>query len=201
MATSPVGPEIERLIQLLARLPGLGPRSARRAALAMIKRREQLLDPLARAINEAREKITLCTVCGNVDVTDPCTICSDPRRDPSILCVVEEVGDLWALERAGAMAGRYHVLGGVLNALDGVGPDDLSISALIERARASAVREVVLAVNATVDGQATAHVIADLLASTGISVTRLAHGVPVGGELDYLDEGTLTQAMRSRRPA
>jgi len=201
MATSPVGPEIERLIQLLARLPGLGPRSARRAALAMIKRREQLLDPLARAINEAREKITLCTVCGNVDVTDPCTICSDPRRDPSILCVVEEVGDLWALERAGAMAGRYHVLGGVLNALDGVGPDDLSISALIERARASAVREVVLAVNATVDGQATAHVIADLLDGTGIAVTRLAHGVPVGGELDYLDEGTLTQAMRSRRPA
>jgi recombination protein RecR len=201
MATSPVGPEIERLIQLLARLPGLGPRSARRAALAMIKRREQLLDPLARAINEARERITLCAVCGNVDVTDPCTICRDPRRDPSILCVVEEVGDLWALERAGAMAGRYHVLGGVLNALDGVGPDDLSISALIERARTGAVREVVIAVNATVDGQATAHVIADLLASTGISVTRLAHGVPVGGELDYLDEGTLTQAMRSRRPA
>ncbi|NND48941.1 MAG: recombination protein RecR [Rhizobiales bacterium] len=201
MTAQAVGPEIERLIQLLARLPGLGPRSARRAALAMIKRREQLLEPLALAINEAVEKITLCAQCGNVDVTDPCTICRDPRRDPSILCVVEEVGDLWALERAGAMSGRYHVLGGVLSALDGVGPDDLSIGALIERARTGEVREVVLAVNATVDGQATAHVIADLLEDAGITVTRLAHGVPVGGELDYLDEGTLAQAMRARRPA
>ncbi|NND49285.1 MAG: recombination protein RecR [Rhizobiales bacterium] len=201
MTAQAVGPEIERLIQLLARLPGLGPRSARRAALAMIKRREQLLEPLALAIREAAEKITVCSQCGNVDVTDPCTICRDPRRDQSILCVVEEVGDLWALERAGAMSGRYHVLGGVLSALDGVGPDDLSIGALIERARAGEVREVVLAVNATVDGQATAHVIADLLADAGIKVSQLAHGVPVGGELDYLDEGTLAQAMRARRPA
>ena len=201
MTAQAVGPEIERLIQLLARLPGLGPRSARRAALAMIKRREQLLEPLALAIREAAEKITVCSQCGNVDVTDPCTICRDPRRDQSILCVVEEVGDLWALERAGAMSGRYHVLGGVLSALDGVGPDDLSIGALIERALAGEVREVVLAVNATVDGQATAHVIADLLEDAGITVTRLAHGVPVCGELDYLDVGTLAQAMRARRAA
>jgi recombination protein RecR len=196
-----VGPEIERLIQLLARLPGLGPRSARRAALAMIKRREQLLEPLSRAISDAAAKVTVCGACGNVDVTDPCTICRDPRRDPALLCVVEDVGDLWALERADAVSGRYHVLGGVLSALDGVGMEDLTIGPLVARARAGEVREVVLALNATVDGQATAHVIADLLDGSGVAVTHLAHGVPVGGELDYLDEGTLAQAMRARRPA
>jgi len=195
-----VGPEIERLIQLLARLPGLGPRSARRAALAMIKRREQLLEPLTQALADAAAKIVACSQCGNVDVVDPCTICRDPRRDAGLLCVVEDVGDLWALERADAFSGRYHVLGGVLSALDGIGPEDLTIGRLVERVKQGGVREVVLAMNATVDGQATAHVITDMLAGTGAAVTRLAHGVPVGGELDYLDEGTLAQAVRARRP-
>ena len=200
MAGQIAGPEIERLIQLLARLPGLGPRSARRAALTMIKRREQLLEPLARALADAADKIVECSTCGNVDVLDPCSICRNPQRDTGLICVVEEVGDLWALERAGTFSGRYHVLGGVLSALDGIGPEDLSIGPLVERVSKDGVREVVLAMNATVDGQATAHVITDHLAGTGATVSRLAHGVPVGGELDYLDEGTLAQALSARRP-
>ncbi|AZU03268.1 recombination protein [Glycocaulis alkaliphilus] len=195
------GPEIERLIQLLAKLPGLGPRSARRAALHLMKKREALMEPLAAAMAEAAEKIRPCSICGNLDVSDPCTVCRDPKRGDSVLCVVETVGDLWALERAGAFAGKYHVLGGVLSALDGVGPDDLNLASLIERAGNGSVSEVILALNATVDGQTTAHVIADRLAHTGVSITSLARGVPVGGELDYLDDGTLAAAFRSRRPA
>ena len=192
------GPEIERLIQLLARLPGLGPRSARRAALHLIRKREQLLGPLAEAMKVAEERIRTCSECGNVDTRDPCTLCSDPRRDASTLVVVETVGDLWALERAQATRGLYHVLGGSLSPLDGVGPDDLTLARLVERVAAGGVAEVVLAVNATVDGQTTAHYITDLLAPYSVKVTRLAHGVPVGGELDYLDDGTLSAAMRQR---
>jgi recombination protein RecR len=198
MAERVAGPEIERLVQLLARLPGLGPRSARRAVLHLIRKREELLAPLSDAMSVAREKIVCCSVCGNIDTSDPCTICRDVRRDPSILVVVETVADLWALERAGLLNARYHVLGGVLSPLDGVGPEDLTIASLIDRARAGDVREIVLAVNATVDGQTTAHYVADLLAPTGVKVTRLAHGVPVGGELDYLDEGTLAAALERR---
>ena len=194
------GVEIERLIQLLAKLPGLGPRSARRAALYLIKNREKLLSPLSLAIAEARDKVTVCNECGNVDTIDPCTICTDQRRDRSILCVVEEVGDLWALERAGAWTGLYHVLGGTLSAMEGIRPEDLAINHLIERAAAAGMREVVLATNATVEGQTTAHYITERLKGLGLSTSRLAHGVPVGGELDYLDEGTLTAAMRARRP-
>jgi recombination protein RecR len=194
------GPEIERLIQLLARLPGLGPRSARRAALTMIKRRDQLLEPLAKAVRDVADRAAECSTCGNVDVVDPCTICRDPARPAAILCVVEEVGDLWALERAHAFSGRYHVLGGVLSALDGVTPDDLNLTRLVARVREDGVGELVLAMNATVDGQATAHYITDLVEGTGVAVSRLAHGVPVGGELDYLDEGTLAQAFKARRP-
>jgi recombination protein RecR len=196
-----IGPEIERLIQLLAKLPGLGPRSARRAALRLIKRRETLLEPLAAAMAEAARRIRVCSLCGNIDTSDPCTVCSDPRRDPAILCVVEEVADLWALERAAAYKGRYHVLGGTLSALDGVGPAQLNIPKLIERAKEEKIKEVILATNATVDGQTTAHYIADRLAPLGVAVTRLAHGVPVGGELDYLDDGTLAAALKARRPA
>ncbi|MCP8938148.1 recombination mediator RecR [Alsobacter sp. SYSU M60028] len=195
---SVTGPEIERLIQLLARLPGLGPRSARRAALHLIKRREQLLAPLAEAMRVANETVRVCSSCGNVDTSDPCTICRDPRRDESILVVVEDVSDLWALERAGVVNARYHVLGGVLSALDGVGPSDLNLDRLLARVTDSPVKEVILALNATVDGQTTAHYVTDLLAPTGVAVSRLAHGVPVGGELDYLDEGTLAAALRSR---
>lgn len=195
---SPVGPEIERLIQLLARLPGLGPRSARRAALHLIKRREQLLRPLAEAVRVAAERVVVCSECGNVDTRDPCTICCDTRRDPSILVVVEDVSDLWALERAGAINARYIVLGGVLSALDGVRPSDLNLDKLMARAADPAVKEVILALNATVDGQTTAHYVTDLLAALPVKVTRLAHGVPVGGELDYLDEGTLSAAIRQR---
>lgn len=195
------GPEIERLIQLLAKLPGLGPRSARRAALHLMKKREALMEPLAAAMAEAAEKIRPCSICGNLDVSDPCTVCRDPKRADAIVCVVETVGDLWALERAGAFAGKYHVLGGVLSALDGVGPDDLNLASLVERASQGEMSEVILALNATVDGQTTAHVIADRLAHTGVSITSLARGVPVGGELDYLDDGTLAAAFRSRRPA
>ncbi|MAM95105.1 recombination mediator RecR [Parvibaculum sp.] len=194
------GPEIERLIALLAKLPGLGPRSARRAVLQLIKKKETLLTPLAQAMADAAEKARVCTTCGNVDTQDPCAICADGRRDPHVLCIVEEVGDLWALERAGAHKGRYHVLGGVLSALDGVGPDDLNIGKLVERLSGGEVKEVVLAMNATVDGQTTAHYITDRISGLGISVSRLAHGVPVGGELDYLDDGTLAAAMKSRRP-
>jgi len=193
--------EIERLIQLLARLPGLGPRSARRAALHLIKRREALLGPLAEALAVAAERVRSCSRCGNVDTIDPCAICADPRRDASLLCVVEEVADLWALERAAAFRGRYHVLGGTLSALDGVGPDELNIPRLIQRVREEGVKEVILATNATVDGQTTAHYIGDRLAPLGVAVSRLAHGVPVGGELDYLDDGTLVTALKARRPA
>jgi len=200
MSRRTTGPEIERLIQLLAKLPGLGPRSARRAALFLIKNRERLLAPMASAMAEAHEKVTICTECGNVDTVDPCTLCTDPRRDRTLVCVVEEVGDLWALERAGAWSGLYHVLGGTLSAIEGVRPEDLSIGALMERSGRLQVKEVVLALNATVEGQTTAHYVTERLKAMGIAASRLAHGVPVGGELDYLDEGTLTQAIRARRP-
>ncbi len=194
------GPEIERLIQLLAKLPGLGPRSARRAALHLIKRKDQLMAPLSMALSEALENVVVCTNCGNVDSCDPCTICADLRRDRSVICVVEEVADLWALERATAISGQYHVIGGTLSALDGIGPDDLNIAGLIDRARSEEVAEVVLAMNATVDGQTTAHYITDRLGDCNVKVSRLAHGVPVGGELDYLDDGTLAAAVKARRP-
>jgi len=200
MSRKAAGPEIENLIALLGRLPGLGPRSARRAVLHLMKKREKLMQPLARALSEVNEKIVTCEECGNLDTVSPCTICSDPRRDQSMICVVEEVGDLWALERAGVMNTRYHVLGGTLSPLDGVGPDDLSIGKLIERARGPDVSEVLLALNATVEGQTTAHYISAELEREGLTVSRLAHGVPVGGELDYLDEGTLAAAIKSRRP-
>ncbi|WP_274630452.1 recombination mediator RecR [Arvimicrobium flavum] len=192
------GPEIERLIQLLAKVPGLGPRSARRAALHLIKKKEALLQPLAGAMADAVEHVKVCSNCGNIDTVDPCTICIDPRRDPEMLIVVEDVGDLWALERAGAMNARFHVLGGTLSPLDGVGPDQLNIARLIARVAEGGIREVVLAVNATVEGQTTAHYITDQLSDFEVKVTRLAHGVPVGGELDYLDEGTLAAALKSR---
>jgi recombination protein RecR len=194
------GPEIERLIQLLARLPGLGPRSARRAALFLIKKREQVMAPLAAALQTAIEKIEVCATCGNIDTQNPCTVCTDARRDPGVIVVVTDVADLWALERAHAINARYHVLGGTLSPLDGIGPQDLSIDALITRVHDAAVKEVILALNATVDGQTTAHYITDLLHETNVKVTRLAHGVPVGGELDYLDEGTLSAAIRQRTP-
>jgi recombination protein RecR len=200
MTTSATSPELDRLIQLLARLPGLGPRSARRAVLHLIKKREQLLVPLADALHTAAEHITICATCGNVDTSNPCAICVDPRRDPATLCVVEDVSDLWALERAQATHGRYHVLGGTLSPLDGIGPDDLNIAGLVARAKDPAVTEVILAVNATVEGQTTAHYVTDMLHDSDVKVTRLAHGVPVGGELDYLDDGTLAAAMRSRTP-
>jgi recombination protein RecR len=198
MPTAVAGPEIERLIQLLARLPGLGPRSARRAALFLIKKRELIMAPLAAALQTAIEKIEICRACGNIDTQNPCTVCIDPRREPSILVVVADVADLWALERAHAVNARYHVLGGTLSPLDGIGPQDLTIDALVTRAHDPAVTEVILALNATVDGQTTAHYITDLLREAKVKVTRLAHGVPVGGELDYLDEGTLLAAMRQR---
>ncbi|RWO91700.1 recombination mediator RecR [Mesorhizobium sp.] len=192
------GPEIERLIQLLAKVPGLGPRSARRAALHLIKKKEQLLSPLAAAMSEAVDKVRICSTCGNVDTSDPCMICTDPRRDASTLIVVEDVADLWALERAAAMNVRYHVLGGSLSPLDGIGPEQLNIRSLVDRVAGGEVKEVILAVNATVEGQTTAHYLTDQLSGFDIKVTRLAHGVPVGGELDYLDEGTLAAALRSR---
>jgi recombination protein RecR len=198
MTKAVAGPEIERLIQLLARLPGLGPRSARRAALHLIKKREQLMSPLTSALQTAIEKITICKTCGNIDTQNPCTVCTDARRDPSVIVVVADVSDLWALERAHAINARYHVLGGTLSPLDGVGPSDLAIDSLISRAHASEVSEVILALNATVDGQTTAHYITDMLAGANVKVTRLAHGVPVGGELDYLDEGTLSAAIKQR---
>lgn len=192
------GPEIERLIQLLARVPGLGPRSARRAALHLIRKKDELLAPLGQAMQVAAERITVCSSCGSIDTRDPCAICSDARRDPSVIVVVETVADLWALERSGAIRAQYHVLGGTLSPLDGVGPKDLTIDRLAARAADERVREIILAVNATVDGQTTAHYITDLLAHLPVKVTRLAHGVPVGGELDYLDEGTLSAAIRQR---
>ena len=198
MPAAVAGPEIERLIQLLARLPGLGPRSARRAALHLIKKREALMAPLAAALDTAMQKIQICRTCGNIDTQNPCTICTDPRRDASAIVVVADVADLWALERAHALNARYHVLGGTLSPLDGVGPEDLSIDALIKRAHDPAVKELILALNATVDGQSTAHYITELLHDANVKVTRLAHGVPVGGELDYLDEGTLSAAIKQR---
>ena len=198
MPTAVAGPEIERLIQLLARLPGLGPRSARRAALHLIKKRELLMAPLTGALQTAMDKIVVCKSCGNIDTQNPCTVCTDPRRDPAIIVVVADVADLWALERAHAINSRYHVLGGTLSPLDGVGPQDLTIDALISRVHAEPVNEVILALNATVDGQTTAHYITELLQDANVKLTRLAHGVPVGGELDYLDEGTLSAAMKQR---
>ncbi len=194
-------PEIDRLIALLARLPGLGPRSARRAALALLKKRELLLEPLAQALAEAGAKVRPCSVCGALDTRDPCSVCTNPNRDTGLICVVEEVGALWALERAGAYQGVYHVLGGLLSALDGVGPSNLRIGELMGRAGQPHVREVILALPATVDGQTTAHYIAERLAPSGVAATMLARGMPVGGELDWLDDGTIAQAMRARRPA
>lgn len=194
------GPEIERMIQLLAKLPGLGPRSARRAALHLIKRRDAMLVPLARAMTDAADHVRTCSICGNFDSNDPCAICADARRDPSVICVVEDVAGLWALERSNAFRGRYHVLGGVLSALDGIGPDDLNITGLVARAAQPDVREVILATGVTVDGQTTAHYIADRLAGCDVVISGLAHGIPVGGELDYLDDGTISAALRARRP-
>jgi recombination protein RecR len=198
MAGQVSGPEIERLVQLLARVPGLGPRSARRAVLHLIAKREELLTPLAAAMEVARDRILTCTTCGNIDTSDPCAICANPERDRTTLVVVETVADLWALERSGAVKSAYHVLGDVLSPLDGVGPDDLNLAGLVGRAASGEIREIIIAVNATVDGQTTAHYIIDLLAHLDVKITRLAHGVPVGGELDYLDEGTLTAAIRQR---
>jgi recombination protein RecR len=199
MASS-AGPEIERLIALLAKLPGLGPRSARRAALQLLKRKDQLLTPLAQAMAEASARVTTCSICGSLDTRDPCAICSDHTRDTALICVVEEVGALWALERSGGFRGRYHVLGGLLSALDGRGPEALRIETLLDRLGGE-VREVILALPATVEGQTTAHYLSDRLAPSQVSVTSLARGVPVGGELDWLDDGTIIQAMRARRPA
>lgn len=193
--------ELEALIQLMARLPGLGPRSARRAVLHLMGKRESLMLPLAASLDRVAQAIRDCSICGNLDSVEPCSICRDERREPSLLCVVEEVGDLWALERSGAFRGRYHVLGGTLSALDGRGPEELRIASLVTRAKEPAVTEVILALGATVDGQTTAHYIAERLAGVEVTVSRLAHGVPVGGELDYLDDGTLTAALKARRPA
>ncbi len=200
MAAS-AGPEIERLITLLSRLPGMGPRSARRAALSLLKRREQLLDPLARAMADASARVRPCSTCGALDTTDPCTVCAAPERDGSLICVVEEVGALWAMERGGAFRGRYHVLGGLLSALDGIGPEALRVDELVSRAGDPQVREVILALPATVDGQTTAHYLYERLNGADVAVTSLARGVPVGGELDWLDDGTIAQALRARRPA
>jgi recombination protein RecR len=195
------GPEIERLIGLLSKLPGMGPRSARRAALALLKKRDQLLTPLAQAMSDAAASVRTCSTCGALDTSDPCTICADRTREWALICVVEEVGGLWALERGGSYRGRYHVLGGLLSALDGRGPEALRIASLVTRAQEDGVREVILALPATVDGQTTAHYIAERLAASNVPVTMLARGVPVGGELDWLDDGTIAQALRARRPA
>ncbi|WOE73789.1 recombination mediator RecR [Alterisphingorhabdus coralli] len=192
--------EIEELAGQLAKLPGLGPRSARRAVLHLIKKRESALAPLIASMEEVREKLSVCSICGNIDTTNPCGVCTDPRRDSKSICVVEEVADLWALDRARLFAGRYHVLGGTLSALDGIGPDDLSIDKLVSRISDGGVDEVVLGLNATLEGQTTAHYIAERLEGMPVRITQLAHGLPVGGELDYLDEGTLAQALRARRP-
>lgn len=197
---SPVSPEFQRVIELLAKLPGLGPRSARRVALYLVKRKDTVMRPLARALGEAADAMRTCSTCGNLDTQDPCAICANGRRDPTAICVVEEVGDLWALERATVFKGTYHVLGGTLSALEGVGPADLNIAPLIERASSETVKEVILAVDATVDGQATAHYLTDQLEDAKVIISHLAHGVPVGGELDYLDEGTLAAALKARRP-
>ncbi|MGH7034063.1 MAG: recombination mediator RecR [Stellaceae bacterium] len=196
MANSPT--QLDTLIQLLAKLPGFGPRSARRAALFLVKRRESLMEPLAAALAEAARAVHPCSICGNLDTVDPCALCTDQKRDPGMICVVEDVADLWALERGHVFKGRYHVLGGTLSALDGVGPNELRIEPLVRRVKEERVREVILAMNATVEGQTTAHYIADRLEGTGAQITRLAHGVPVGGELDYLDDGTLGAALAAR---
>jgi recombination protein RecR len=192
--------EVERLIELLAKLPGLGPRSARRAALHLLKRRDALLAPLVAALGAAAERVRSCSVCGNLDTAERCAVCRDERREGAVICVVEEVADLWALERTGVFRGRYHVLGGALSALDGVGPEDLNIPRLVARASESQVREVIVATSSTVDGQTTAHYLADRLADCGVEISRLAQGVPVGGELEYLDDGTLAAALKARRP-
>lgn len=194
-----IGPELQRLIDLLSKLPGLGPRSARRAALGLLKSRETLMVPLSAALSAAADKVRPCAQCGNLDTQDPCALCRDPERDAGVICVVEDVADIWALERAGSFKGRYHVLGGTLSALGGTGPEDLRIAPLLQRA-GEGVREVILALDVTVDGQATAHYLSERLDRSGVQITRLAHGVPVGGELDYLDEGTLTAALQARRP-
>ncbi len=200
MAAS-AGPEVERLIALLSKLPGLGPRSARRAALSLLKKREQSLLPLVQAMTEAAERVRACSSCGSWDTVDPCAVCRDPERDRGLIAVVDEVGALWAIERGGAYRGRYHVLGGLLSALDGVGPEALRIGPLVVRAGEEGVREVILALPATVDGQTTAHYVSDRLAPSGVAVTSLARGVPVGGDLDWLDDGTIATALRARRPA
>jgi recombination protein RecR len=194
------GSELDQLIQLLSKLPGFGPRSARRAALQLIKKKDSVMRPLSNALAEVAEHVNPCTICGNLDTTDPCHICCNEKRDKATICVIEDVADLWALERAGSFRGLYHVIGGTLSALDGIGPDDLNITPLIERALKDHVTEIIIATNATVDGQTTAHYITDRLKDCAVTVTRLAHGVPVGGELDYLDDGTLTAALTSRRP-
>lgn len=194
------GAEIDQLIALMARLPGLGPRSARRAVLHLIKKRETLMQPLAGLLERVGDTIHACNTCGNLDTMDPCQVCRDPKRDPTLLCVVEEVADLWALDRAHVFKGRYHVLGGTLSALDGITPEDLNIPSLVERASNGEVKEVILATNATVDGEVTAYYIREKLTGTDVAVTALAHGVPVGGELDYLDDGTLTAALKARNP-
>lgn len=199
MAGPTVSPEIDRLITLLSRLPGLGPRSARRAALHLLKTPDQLMTPLASALTTAAERISTCSTCGNVDASNPCHICAAPGRDKSSICVVQDVSDLWAMERAGAFRGTYHVLGGTLSALDGIRPEDLNIASLIGRVARGGISEVILAMNATIDGQTTAHYITEHLEKSGALVSRLAHGVPIGGELDYLDDGTITAAMKSRR--
>ncbi len=198
MARKIAGPEIERVIQLLARLPGLGPRSARKAGLALIKKRTELLEPLSKALIEAAERIVACSVCGNLDTQSPCNICSDSRRDPTLIVVVEEIGDLWALERAEVVQGRYHILGGHLSPLDGIGPDRLSVDSLLQRVKPP-VTEVLLALSSTVEGQSTVHYLRERLVQSGVAVSVLARGVPVGGELDYLDDGTLSAAIKSRR--
>lgn len=199
MSKKIAGPEIERLVQLLARMPGLGPRSARKAVLALLKRRNELLVPLADAMQQAVDKISECPQCGNLDTVAPCSICQDMRRDETMIVVVEEVGDIWALERANIISARYHVLGGHLSPLDGVGPEKLNIAGLMTRVAGGGVKEVLLALNATVEGQSTAHYVSDQLAASGVAVSKLAQGVPIGGELDYLDEGTLAAAFKARR--
>lgn len=199
MPISPIGPELQRLIDLLAKMPGLGPRSAKRAALYLLKKREPVMRPLAVALAEAADRVTACEICGNWDSIDPCAVCNDKERDPSVICVVEDVSGLWAMERAGAHKGRYHVLGGLLSPLDGIGPDDLNMGGLVKRASEEGVKEIVFALAATVDGQTTAHYLTEHLETAGVTITGLSQGVPVGGELDYLDEGTLAAAMKSRR--
>ena len=197
--TAAIGPELQRVIDLLAKMPGLGPRSAKRAALYLLKKREPVMRPLAFALSDAAERVKACSECGNWDSMDPCAICTDPERETAIICVVQDVADLWAMERAGVHRGRYHVLGGLLSPLDGVGPDDLNISGLADRVERTDVQEIVLALAATVDGQTTAHYLTEQLEKTNVQITKLSQGVPVGGELDHLDEGTLNAAMKARR--